>query len=130
MKTKLSLLTTLSGILISFSSLALTTSVEFKNTTSKAETLIDGQNVSGSITPSVPNPLQPFSSSFHLSNTPGTSVEAGVIRFSSCRFNWSTINLGGIYSFSRGAEPSSDCAVEVLQQNVFTGEHNVRFIIK
>lgn len=127
--TKTKLLTIVAGLAFSCSSLALTTSVEFKNNTSSSERLISGNNVSGTITPAVPFRLEAFSSSSHLSNTPGDSVDAGVVTYSSCRFNWSTIKVGSFYTFSAGAEPKSSCRVDVLQQNAFTGQHTLKFSI-
>lgn len=121
----------LAAITLSASALAdLSTSIEIENTTSSDERLINGSNVSGTISPSVPFILAADSTTNHVSTTPGDIVDAGVITYRSCRFNWSTIKTGSIYTFSTGATPSSSCDVDVLVQNIFTGEHNLKFSIK
>ncbi|GAB2191422.1 hypothetical protein [Sessilibacter sp. MAH2] len=117
----------------SFSNLSLAdvvTIVEFENIKNRDQQLINGTNVSGSIYPAIPSVLiSNDPPSIHESRTPGDLVDSGIITFQSCRFNWSTIRMGGIYTFSRGAEPSSSCSLLVITQNPFTGEHRLRFQI-
>lgn len=118
------------SFILSTSALAdVVTVVEFENITSGDAQLIGGTNVSGTITPTLPFILPANSSTTHVSATPGTLVDAGVINYDGCRFNWSSILMNGIYAFSRGASPSSRCSVLVVTQNPFTGEHSLRFQI-
>ncbi|WKD48536.1 hypothetical protein [Microbulbifer spongiae] len=106
----------------------LSTSIELKNNTSSDKTLIDGTNTTGIVTPLFPSPALANSTTFHTSISNGLA-DAGVLTYQSCRFNWSVIALGAAYTFSIGAEPSSRCSSEVLVQNVFTGEYQIRFNI-
>ena len=96
----------ISLFMLAFSTASLadvSTTIEIDNTTSSDETLISGDNVTGSITPAVPSTLDANSSTTHISSTPGTLADAGVIEYQSCRFNWSSINIGSIYIFSKEA---------------------------
>jgi hypothetical protein len=106
----------------------LSTSIELNNNTSSDNTLINGTNVSGIVTPAFPGPAIANSTSYHTSMTNGLA-DAGVLTYRSCRFNWSIIDIGSIYTFSIGATPSSKCSSEVLVQNVFTGEYSIKFNI-
>lgn len=106
----------------------LSTSIELKNNTSSDKTLIDGTNTTGIVAPLFPSPALANSTTFHTSISNGLA-DAGVLSYQSCRFNWSVIELGAAYTFSIGAEPSSRCSSEVLVQNVFTGEYQIRFNI-
>lgn len=106
----------------------LSTSIELKNNTSSTKTLISGTNTTGHISPLFPNPALPNSVTFHTSTSNG-AADAGVLTYSSCRFNWSIIELGTIYTFSIGAKPASRCSSDVLVQNVFTGEYQISFNI-
>ncbi|WP_444929627.1 hypothetical protein ACJJIF_17810 [Microbulbifer sp. SSSA002] len=106
----------------------LSTSIELKNNTSSDNSLIDGTNTTGIISPAFPSPATANSSTSHTSTTSG-SVDAGVLTYQSCRFNWSIIQIGSTYRFSIGATPSSKCSSDVLVQNAFTGEYQIRFNI-
>lgn len=109
-------------------SATLSTSIELNNNTSSNNTLINGSNVTGFISPVFPGPAIANSTSNHISSTTGLA-DAGVLTYQSCRFNWSIIDIGSIYIFSIGATPSSKCSSRVLVQNVFTGEYSIEFNI-
>lgn len=106
----------------------LSTSIELKNNTSSDKMLISENNTTGDIFPSLPNPI-PANRTASFTSSSNGAVDAGVLTYQQCRFNWSVIELGTIYKFSIGAEPSSRCSSEILVQNVFTGEYKIKFNI-
>jgi hypothetical protein len=104
---------------------ATVTNLEIRNNTATGQVLV-GSSTSGTFLPALSNPLPASTSTFHTSNTAGTN-DGGVINYLSCRFQWSTLKVNGVYQFSRSATPASTCKVTVIAQNFTTGAYQLKF---
>jgi len=107
---------------------AVNTVIELVNSTNSDESLINA-NTSGLLLPAAPGPLH-ANDRVSIVSTTGKNVDAGVITYSACRFNWSVIKIESNYQFSDGAIPSSHCESQVVYQNFNTGEYSVQFKVK
>ncbi len=109
------------------SAAATVTSLEIRNNTASSDILV-GSSTSGTFAPPLSNPLPATTSTFHTSTTLGTN-DGGVINYLTCRFQWSTLKINGVYQFTKSATPATKCKVTVISQNFTTGAYSLKFEI-
>jgi hypothetical protein len=105
------------------------TNVSVKNSTTISRS-VNFSNRTGVLTPVPTNPIPAGFTDIFTSRSSG-SVDAAVLTYTGCRFNWSKIRqTSGIFTFSIGGTPISKCRANIVSSNSSTGAFSVKFDIR
>ena len=102
------------------------TTIQVINNSGRSQTLISS-NVSGMITPAPANLNTGQTVTFSHTVASSTAL-AGIITYSSCRINWSTIKISDVfpkYTFSAAVDNTTKCSI-ISTPNVTTGVLSVK----
>jgi hypothetical protein len=114
------------GVLLSAAQVqaAPVTNITVNNDRSTSVTRTGTLNVSGYLSPLPQTTIPAGGFDAFGSYTSGTA-DAGVLYYGGCRFNWSKIQNGGVWTFSLGATPASTCVATSTVKNPFTGDYSI-----